>query len=253
MKSHAKINAFLKILGQDERSYHLLSSRFVLIDDLYDELYFVKDKQNEGFEIITDFVCKDNIINKAYAALSNKGFKNELEEFFKTHSLKLVKNIPVFAGLGGGSSNCATFLKMINESLNLKLSTEELIKLSISLGSDVAFFLSGFKSANVSGCGEIISEFSDDIPKIRLKFTEVKCDTNLVYKEFDRLNLAFKPDKKTIALYETLSTGELLNFENKILNDLFTPCVSLYPKMQEFMSAGYFLSGSGGTVFEVIL
>ncbi|MGN8587083.1 UNVERIFIED_CONTAM: 4-(cytidine 5'-diphospho)-2-C-methyl-D-erythritol kinase, partial [Campylobacter jejuni] len=95
--------------------------------------------------------CEDNIITKAYHLLCQNGYQNKLEEFFKTKSLKLIKNIPTCAGLGGGSSDCASFLMLINEELNLKLSTQKLIELSTQLGSDIAFFLSGFESANVSG------------------------------------------------------------------------------------------------------
>ncbi|WP_297193153.1 4-(cytidine 5'-diphospho)-2-C-methyl-D-erythritol kinase [uncultured Campylobacter sp.] len=251
MKAKAKINAFLKILGLDDRKYHFISSRFILVDELYDELIFTKDKQNDGFEIISNFHCDDNIIEKAFNLLCNSGFKNELDEFFKIHSLKLIKNIPTCAGLGGGSSDAACFLKMMNEALNLKLSKNDLIKLSIKLGSDVAFFLSDFKSANVSGFGEIISEFDDDEFKFKLVFPDVKCETPLVYKEFDSLK-DFVLDEKKIKLFEALKTRELFSFKNTVLNDLFTPCVSLYPKMSYFMNNGYFLSGSGSSVFEVL-
>lgn len=83
----------------------------------------------------------------------------------------------------GGSSDCASFLMLINEELNLKLSTQKLIELSTQLGSDIAFFLSGFESANVSGCGEIIEEFNDTIPSLEWVFPEVSCQTKKVYDE----------------------------------------------------------------------
>ena len=173
MKAKAKVNIFLKIIGLDNRGYHLLNSRFVLLDTLYDELILIDEKQKEGFELISDFKCEDNIINKAYHLLCKEGFENELKEFFSKKSLKLIKNIPTCAGLGGGSSDAAGFLKMMNEELNLQISKERLIQLSVRLGADVAFFLSGAKSANVKGCGEVIEEFEDELSLLELHFPNI--------------------------------------------------------------------------------
>ncbi|EIZ5520065.1 4-(cytidine 5'-diphospho)-2-C-methyl-D-erythritol kinase [Campylobacter upsaliensis] len=250
MKAYAKVNIFLKIIGLDNRGYHLLNSRFVLLDTLYDELILIDEKQKEGFELISDFKCEDNIINKAYHLLCKEGFENELKEFFSKKSLKLIKNIPTCAGLGGGSSDAAGFLKMMNEELNLKISKERLIQLSVRLGADVAFFLSGAKSANVKGCGEVIEEFEDELAPFELHFPNIACETAKVYKEFDKQKSDFNQALKEAKIYEKLSTKELLECENLALNDLFAPCVRLYPKMSEFLEKGYFLSGSGSSVFK---
>ncbi|MGH2266837.1 4-(cytidine 5'-diphospho)-2-C-methyl-D-erythritol kinase [Campylobacter taeniopygiae] len=252
MKAYAKANIFLKLIGLDVRGYHLLSSRFILLKDLYDELYLSDEKTQEGFEIISDFHCEDNIIRKAYHLLCDYGYKNQLEELFKNKSLKLIKNIPTGAGLGGGSSDCASFLILMNETLNLKLSIQELINLSTKLGSDIAFFLSGFYSANVSGCGEIINFFEDEIPNLNWTFPQIFCDTSKVYTEFDKKRHDFNLNLQQAKIYENLSTKELLqSYKNLELNDLFTPCVSLYPKMLDYLENQYFLSGSGSSVFKV--
>ncbi|TKX32044.1 4-(cytidine 5'-diphospho)-2-C-methyl-D-erythritol kinase [Campylobacter estrildidarum] len=252
MKAYAKANIFLKLIGLDSRKYHLLSSRFILLEEFYDELCLSDEKTQEGFEIISDFRCKDNIIKKAYCLLCDYGYQKKLEELFQNKSLKLIKNIPTGAGLGGGSSDCATFLVMMNEILNLKLSIQELIALSTKLGSDIAFFLSGFKSANVSGCGEIINVFEDEIPNINWIFPQIFCNTSKVYKEFDKKKCDFNLNIKQAKIYENLSTKELLQeYKNTELNDLFTPCVSLYPKMSNYLQNNYFLSGSGSSVFKV--
>lgn len=247
MKAYAKINIFLKILGRTKNNFHTISSRFVLLESLYDELYFTKDKSKEGFEILNDLI-DDNIIKKAYVLLCQSGYKNVLDEFFSQYSLVLVKNIPMCAGLGGGSSNCASFLRLINETLNLKLTTQELINLSTKLGSDVAFFLSGFKAANVSGCGEIIKEFKDDELDFKLYFNQISCSTKVVYDTFDKLENDFYQNQKDAKTFEKLSSSTLLTFENHVLNDLLKPCIKAYPRMSEFVSKG-FLSGSGSSVF----
>ncbi|MBK1973090.1 4-(cytidine 5'-diphospho)-2-C-methyl-D-erythritol kinase [Campylobacter sp. TTU-622] len=252
MKAYAKANIFLKLIGLDKRSYHLLKSRFILIEELFDELLIINQKTQEGFELISDFICENNIIEKAYHSLCNYGYKSELEEFFKNKSLKLIKNIPTCAGLGGGSSDAASFLLMMNEELNLKISKEKLINLSLQLGSDVAFFLSGYKSANVSGCGEIIEEIYDDIPNLEFTFPEIHCHTKEVYKQFDKTSFDFSKNFEEAKNYEKLNTKELLErFNNFKLNDLFTPCVILYPKMKEYLTNNFFLSGSGSSVFKV--
>ncbi|RQD68307.1 4-(cytidine 5'-diphospho)-2-C-methyl-D-erythritol kinase [Campylobacter hepaticus] len=253
MKAYAKANIFLKLTGFDLRKYHLLESRFILLKDLFDELELVDKPVNskQEFQIISDFKCENNIINKAYLLLC-KTYKNELKELFSTKSLKLTKNIPICAGLGGGSSDCATFLKLMNETLNLKLNTQKLIDLSMELGSDIAFFLSGFNAANVSSCGEIIQEFEDDIPQLNWIFPKISCHTKAVYDEFDKTNFDFEKNNKEAKIYKKLSTKELLhNFKNEKLNDLFTPCVNLYPKMKSYLKQDFFLSGSGSTVFKV--
>lgn len=251
MKAYAKANIFLKITGFDSRNYHTLSSRFILLENLYDELFFSNEKTQNGFEIISDFQCNDNIIKKAYDLLCNEGYKNILEDFFQNKSLQLIKNIPTGAGLGGGSSDCACFLKLINQELNLKISKEKLINLSIKLGSDIAFFLSDFKSANVSGCGEIISEFEDILPELDWTFPNFSCETIKVYKEFDKTDFNLQKNQNKAKIYEKLTSKELLEINNTQLNDLFTPCVTLYPKMLYYKENNFFLSGSGSSVFKV--
>lgn len=298
MKAFAKANVFLKIVGLNKNGYHLLSSRFVLVREIYDELFFVRDKHCEGFEIISEFSCEGNIINKAYQILCENGFENEMREFFKTHALKLIKNIPVGGGLGGGSSDGAAFLRLVNKELNLKISQENLMKMGTNLGCDVPFFLSGFEAANVSGVGEILAEFEDEIPPLNFKFPQISCDTRAVYGEFDGVNLggnlrenlsenfseksrknlgenlsenlsgkscenlsenlrenaatlSFAENLKLAEIYENQSSAQLLQSEkNTALNDLFVPCVNLYPKMAAFLEQGYFLSGSGSSVFK---
>ena len=318
MRAFAKANVFLKLVGFDERKYHYLVSRFVLLDEIYDEIELTKDKTNAGFEIITKFnelECKngdkfsefgefgcenaefseksgvaskanaefseksgvinkknaefddksgatkqikgENIIAKAYKMLCEYGFNGVLDECFSQFSLKLTKKIPIGGGLGGGSTDAACFLRLMNESLNLGLSREHLMQMGARLGSDVPFFVSGFKSANVSGTGELIAEFEDEIPPLIFSFPKLECSTAAVYAKFDE-SLNFKDSNGEFAKNSALASElakktskELLNaYENTALNDLFTPCVALYPKMSAFLQGGFFLSGSGSSVFK---
>ena len=246
MKSFAKINVFLKVVGT-RGNYHEILSRFVLCEQLFDEIYF---KKSNSFAIECDNKeIKENIIQKAIDELKRAGFSNELDEFFSSHKIIINKQIPIGAGLGGGSSNAATFLLMVNDELNLHIKRENLMQISSKIGADVAFFVSGYKAANVSGIGEIIKDFNDEVPNLNIFTPNVFCSTPMVYQEF-RSNFLQYIDVNAAKKMQNLKSAELLEiYKNEELNDLFAPCFKLYPQMNEFRDK--FLSGSGSSVFSV--
>ena len=246
MKSFAKINVFLKVVGT-RGNYHEILSRFVLCEQLFDEIYF---KRSNSFAIECDNKeIKENIIQKAIDELKKAGFSNELDEFFSSHKIIINKQIPIGAGLGGGSSNAATFLLMVNDELNLNIKRENLMQIASKIGADVAFFVSGYKAANVSGIGEIIKDFDDEVPNLNIFTPNVFCSTPMVYQEF-RSNFLQYIDVNAAKKMQNLKSKELLEiYKNEELNDLFAPCFKLYPQMNEFRDK--FLSGSGSSVFSV--
>ena len=246
MKSFAKINVFLKVVGT-RGNYHEILSRFVLCEQLFDEIYF---ERSNSFAIECDNKeIKENIIQKAIDELKKAGFSNELDEFFSSHKIIINKQIPIGAGLGGGSSNAATFLLMVNGELNLNIKRENLMQIASKIGADVAFFVSGYKAANVSGIGEIIKEFDDEVPNLNIFTPNVFCSTPMVYQEF-RSNFLQYIDVNAAKKMQNLKSKELLEiYKNEELNDLFAPCFKLYPQMNEFRDK--FLSGSGSSVFSV--
>ena len=246
MKSFAKINVFLKAVGI-RGNYHEILSRFVLCEQLFDEIYFQK---SNSFAIECDNKdIKDNIIQKAINELKKAGFSNELDEFFSSHKTIINKQIPIGAGLGGGSSNAATFLLMVNDELNLNIKRENLMQIASKIGADVTFFVSGYRAANVSGIGEIIEEFDDEVPNLNIFTPNVFCSTPMVYQEF-RSNFLQYIDVNAAKKMQNLKSKELLEiYKNEELNDLFAPCFKLYPQMNEFRDK--FLSGSGSSVFSV--
>ena len=246
MKSFAKINVFLKVVGT-RGNYHEILSRFVLCEQLFDEIYFEK---SNSFAIECDNKeIKENIIQKAMDELKRAGFSNELDEFFSSHKIIINKQIPIGAGLGGGSSNAATFLLMVNDELNLNIKRENLMQIASKIGADVTFFVSGYRAANVSGIGEIIEEFDDEVPNLNIFTPNVFCSTPMVYQEF-RSNFLQYIDVNAAKKMQNLKSKELLEiYKNEELNDLFAPCFKLYPQMNEFRDK--FLSGSGSSVFSV--
>ncbi len=276
MKCFPKINVFLKVVGF-RGSYHELASRFVLLrGELFDELEFV---ERQGGGLLVEDKFEKNIVVKAYETLSEAGFSEALKQGFKERQVRLVKRIPSGGGLGGGSSDAAAFLVMCNAEFGLSLSLEELQKVGAKVGADVPFFVSGLNSANVSGIGEIIEPFFDDVPPLRLVLSSVFCETPKVFGEFRRAFLAgfscvsscvsesknelldgkFKSAfAASSALSEelfglttreilSLASGQNARFSNLLLNDLLSPCLTLYPNFN--IEKDEFLSGSGSSKF----
>ena len=244
-KSYAKVNIFLKIVGT-RGAYHELISRFIRVENLYDTISFQpKEKDDKEFELIGNFGCekKKNTIYKAYKLLPKT-------DFFHTHKIVVEKNIPEFAGLGGGSSNAATFLTLTNEVLKLGFSKEKLATLGAKIGADVPFFIHEFKSANVSGIGEIVKEFDEEILDIKTVTPKIECDTAKVYQKFrssyiDEIDVDFAKELSTLSSKEILN-----NYKAQELNDLLLPCLDIYEELKNYNKPDWFFSGSGSTFFK---
>lgn len=246
MRSCAKINVFLKITGVRD-GYHELASRFVLVESLYDELVFTK-KNAKKFTLEGDFGCElhQNTIYKAYEALKDAVPSGELERFFTSHTVEVEKHIKEGSGLGGGSSNAAAFLNLCNETLELGLTLDTLAKIGESVGADVPFFVYGYKSANVSGIGEVVEDFDEPHEDYGIVTPEVCCDTKKVYKAFrERF---FKTAEEQI-WFDKGSTEVLKETSALDANDLLAPALHLYPELQGFVEQGMYMSGSGSSFF----
>ena len=247
-KSYAKVNIFLKISDKRE-VYHELVSRFVRVHSLFDTISFVKSSR-KAFCIIGNFSCnmETNTVYKAYKLLEKY---DGVEDFFKNYSVEVNKNIPEFAGLGGGSSNAATFLLMTNKYCNLNLSKDELSKIAIKIGADVPFFVYEYDSANVTGIGEIVEKFDEEMLNIDTITPNIKCNTGEIFKVF-RENF-YKQISKNEAdkLFKMKSIEILNNLNINEANDLYEPAISVYPKLEEYAQNSWFFSGSGSSFFKV--
>ncbi len=250
-KAFAKVNVFLKIVGT-RGNYHEIRSRFVLVENFFDELFLASKKTKDEFELYGDFGCEleQNTIYKTYEALKTAGYKKELEELFSKYSLHVRKNIPSFAGLGGGSSDAATFLLMVNAKANLGLKTEELAIIGSQVGADIAFFVYRYKSANVSGIGEVVQEFNEKPLHVEIFTPDIKCDTAKVYKAF-RQN--YKIDLKLADTMSNMKSEELLKSYSDIeLNDLLQPAIRVDKNLELQRKKDWFFSGSGSSFFRNI-
>jgi 4-diphosphocytidyl-2-C-methyl-D-erythritol kinase len=251
-KAHAKVNIFLKITGK-RGSYHEIVSRFMRVNSLYDELSFVP-KQVREFKIIGDFSCntEQNTIYKAYLALKEKTASEALEELMVTHSVQVKKQIPAFAGLGGGSSDAATFLKMCNETLNLGLSLDELAHIGAKVGADVAFFIYGYESANVSGIGEVVEEFKEEILDFEIYTPKLEISTPNVYGIYRDNFYSPISEIEVERLKKTSSLEILKNMSTEEANDLYRPALQGYPELKDYYKDGWHFSGSGSSFFRVL-
>jgi len=247
-KSYAKVNIFLKIAGL-RGNYHEIFSRFVKVYSLYDIISFEKAKLDD-FTLSGNFSCnlEENTVYKVYLAL--KKF-SKVEEFFKNYIVKIEKNIPEFAGLGGGSSNAGIFLNMVNKHCNLGLSKDELSKIGEKIGADIPFFVYDYNSANVSGIGEIVENFYEDILDIEVFTPKIECNTANIFKIFREkfYKEISKQDAKKLFLQQ--SKEILSNFDIKSANDLYEPALSIYPNLVKFAKQDWFFSGSGSSFFRI--
>jgi 4-diphosphocytidyl-2-C-methyl-D-erythritol kinase len=248
-KSYAKVNIFLKIAGKRD-NYHEIVSRFVKVNSLYDVISFEKGKF-ENFTLIGEFGCnlEKNTIYKVYKKLEN--ISPKVEEYFKNHCVIVNKNIPEFAGLGGGSSNAATFMLMVNKACNLKLNKKELANIGLEIGADIPFFVYEYNSANVTGIGEIVEEFEENILDIEVVTPKIECNTAEIFKTFREKyykEISKEQSKELLSLPSKKILDKLNICE---ANDLYESACFTYAKLKEYSQNGYYFSGSGSSFFKV--
>jgi len=251
-KSHAKVNIFLKMLGTRD-AYHALTSRFMRVETLFDTLSFERKPDNsKEFVLEGDFGCQlhQNTIYKAFTALLKENPNRKISNFFDEYKVVVEKKIPEFAGLGGGSSNAAAFLRLTNRTLNLGHSSDKLANIGANIGADVPFFVYDYPSANVSGIGEVVRPFDEETLDIETFTPDVLCHTGKVYQRFREGYLKDIDIKSALAL-ENLSSKELMEkYDALFLNDLFAPALDIYPTLETYHDNNFF-SGSGSTFFKV--
>lgn len=249
-KSYAKVNIFLKIAGK-RGNYHELVSRFVRVHSLYDLVSFEKKDCSE-FTLIGNFGCetKKNTIYKAYKILEEKSPK--VKEYFRNYCVKVEKNIPEFAGLGGGSSNCATFMIMVNEQCNLNFSKDELSAMAVNIGADVPFFIYEYDSANVTGIGEIVQKFHEEILDIEVITPQIECDTGKIFRVFSEkfYKQINKKDKEKLL---NLNSKQVLNsLDINEANDLYEASKDVYKDLKKYEKKNWYFSGSGSSFFKLL-
>jgi len=239
--SPAKINLSLKILGKRKDGYHNIKSIFQTVS-LYDEIFISSTKSDKEIE----FVCKPEVTKNPEENLAYKAW-----ELLKEHTgekrkvkIEIIKNIPVGAGLGGGSSDAGSILKGLAKFWDIKISINELKKLALKLGADVPFFLYGGKCL-VEGIGEKIRKLNPENQErnnyILLIWPGFGIPTKEIYEMFDK----FYCKKKVYTTQYPINDLEEVVFRK------YPELKKIKEKLIELGAKFSLMSGSGSTIFGV--
>ena len=234
--SPAKLNLFLHITGRREDGYHELQSIFQLID-LYDWLEFeVNDTTDIHIQGLNSVDLEQNLIYKATQIL--KPYAKQATGL----NIAIEKHIPMGAGLGGGSSNAATTLIVVNQLWQCGLEIDQLAELGLQLGADVPIFVHGL-NAWAEGIGERLT-FIDLAPK---QYIVLKPDcfisTQLLFSQ-KTLTRNTKPTK--FCGYQIKPSDFGNNFE-PVARNLYSEVDEAMRYLDQFGQAK--LTGTGACVF----
>ena len=241
----AKINIGLNIVAKRNDGFHNLETLFYQIHDLFDILTF---ERAEKLELVlkekNQELENDNIIIHAVKLLQQK-VKRKLNV-----KIKLSKNIPIGAGLGGGSSDGASTLMAINKLFNLNLSFEELKAIALELGSDVPLFLHNFPTIGKSR--------GEDLVKLKLKIDNpillINPGIHISTKEAFS-SIIPKPSRFN---YSNINNYKISEWNESVINDFEKSVFNLYPEIGDIKNKLIknnalfsLMSGTGSTVYGI--
>lgn len=283
LKAFAKINLTLDVLGKLPNGFHQVEMIMQQIS-LHDEVFISYEEVSEDSRPNTDerFLIKLSTNrsylpvdsrNLAYKAaqlmIKNFGHSAESGKF----TININKNIPVAAGLAGGSSNCAAVIHGINKLWNLKLTLGQLCSLGSELGSDVPFCIMGQSAADdilkedfkddllschcalASGTGTDLKPLKGLESYVVLSKPPISVSTAEVYKGIDSEDIAVRPDNE--AMISAIKENNYKVVDKNMVNVLENFTLKRYPKvvytknkMSDLYNLGCsIMSGSGPTVF----
>lgn len=247
---NCKINLGLNILHKREDGFHNLETIFYPVpftDAL--EIITNHDRLSDieftatGLAVTGD--PEDNLCIKAYCLLK--------KDFPELPSIKihLHKTLPMGAGLGGGSADAAFMLKMLNEKFKLNLSTSQLIRYSLQLGSDCPFFIIN-KPCFATGRGEILEEIAVDLSAYKIVLVNPGIHINTGWA-FSNITPAL-PER---SIKETIQQP-VSRWKEILRNDFEAPVFTANPAIKNIKETLYAqgaiyaaMSGSGSTVFGI--
>jgi len=251
-KAPAKINLSLDILGKRNDGFHEVEMIMTTID-LSDriELYPLnKDEIKVSLE--SRFVPNDER-NLAFKAAK---LMKDTYHIKKGIHIKMVKNIPVSAGLGGGSSDAAAVLRGLNKLWSIGITIEELAHLGLEIGSDVPFCVMN-STALVKGRGEIIQKLPPPPPCwVVLAKPDLGVSTKTIFQEVVVEKLTHP---NTNEIIQALNEGDFLKLSRNLGNSLEDITLEIYPEVRRLMnkmkqagSSNVLMSGSGPTVYSLM-
>lgn len=247
----SKINFTLDITGKRDDGYHLLSTIMQTLD-LSDEVEVNLTKEDITVRTNLSYLPadKNNIAYKAAKAFS------EHFEIDTGVDIIIKKNIPVSAGMAGGSTDAAAVLKALNSLTGINTDTQTLMKIGEKVGADVPFCITG-GTALAEGIGEIVTPltpFNDVI--ILLAKPSFSVSTQEVFKAVKIDKIIHHPDTK--GAIDAINSHNVYDLCDKMKNVLENVTLNMHPKIREikkdmlrYGAINSMMTGSGPTVFGV--
>lgn len=250
IKAYAKINVYLDVLKRNNDGYHDLDMVMLPLE-LHDSIDFEHVPFLSDCYVTCDHVelqeTKYNSINLTLQEMKSK------YNIDKNFSVLIHKEIPISAGLGGGSSNAAATIRALNDICKLKLPLEEQLALGKRIGADVPFCIIN-KPAHVRGIGEKI-----ELINLKKKYyvilvkPSLGLSTKFVFEESDKDTYEHGNVQDVIT---ALNNGDDELLEKSMFNGLEKTSIKLVPEIQEvkdrLKKEGFkmvLMSGSGSCVF----
>jgi len=243
--SNAKINIGLNILSRRQDGYHNIASVFYPIKNLYDYIEVVKSNK---YSIVTTGINLGSGVNLCTTAF------NIIKKKYNIGNVKIHihKKIPIGSGLGGGSSNAASVINILNKLFSLNLNCSQLEKISLKVGADCPFFIHN-SPKYVEGVGDIINDIDLCLSNYEIKFkhSETHISTKEAYSDLDFNSFSDKKLNSAIRL-------PIESWKENIVNDFEEKIFLRYPHLKknkmEFYEEGAIYSsmtGTGSTIFGI--
>ena len=258
LNSYAKLNLYLSVLSKRKDNYHNIKTLFERID-LCDRINLKVLPEKE-----IKIICNDPLVPKGPTNLCFRAAKL-LQDKFKIRQgaeIKIIKRIPVGAGLGGGSGNAACVLLGLNKLWKLRLSRKRLASLAKKIGADVAFFIYDVSFAWAEERGDKIRPLTA-LEKVKLwhilVVPKLHVSTPLIYRNWDKLSgLTMRPPDVKILISRLKDKSREIKAE-LLFNSLEQVTTKLYPEAERAKSAlkklglkSILMSGSGPAVFGIV-
>ena len=251
-RAYGKINLGLDVIRRRPDGYHEVKMILQMVD-IYDELTMA-EAENGQITISTDNAeLPNDEHNLIYKAIIK--YRETTGEKMGV-SVTLKKNIPIAAGMAGGSTDAAAALILYNDLCGRKLSPEELCKIGVKVGADVPYCIMG-KTALSEGIGEVLTPLQAP-PKCSLVIAkpDINVSTKFVYEHLQLDSLKKHPDID--GMRKAIENGDLQGICDRMENVLETVTVQEYPvitQIKELLiqsgAENALMSGSGPTVFAV--
>ena len=250
VKAPAKINLYLDVLGKREDGYHDLDMVMLPLE-MHDTISFERVPNARYTHIVSDTVERQ-IINHNSIYRTHELLEKQYE-YKHNFIIKVHKEIPIYAGLGGGSANAAAALRYFKKFGKLKMSEEEEIKFCTQIGADVPFCLKNVP-AHVEGIGERITPI-----KVKKQYfvliikPKQGLSTKEVFTESDKHELKHGNVNNVI---RALETGDDALLEKSLFNSLEEVSMKMCPEVKEVKEMllqdkfkAVLMTGSGSCVF----